>query len=691
MPNKTKHKYSNPLLKENSPYLLMHAHNPVDWYPWGDEAFNKAKNENKPVIISIGYAACHWCHVMEKESFEEPEVAELMNRYFVCIKVDREERPDVDRIYMDAVQLLTGRGGWPLNAIALPDGTPFYGGTYFPKEQWMSLLTQIHDVYQNQPEKVKSQAHSLAEGIRSSGLVTLETAPADFKKEQLDDIFAAWEKLIDYQWGGVKERQKFPVPIGYRFLLKYYAMTQNKQALKAITITLDNMAMGGIYDQVGGGFARYSTDMQWKVPHFEKMLYDNSQLVSLYASAFQLTKNPLYKQVVYETLEFIERELTTPLLAGGGRGFYSSLDADSEGEEGKFYVWTQEEMKKHLGPEAGPVMEYYNVTAAGNWEHNNILYRRKSDDAFAKEKGLTVESLQKMIASAGKKLLKARSARVRPPLDDKILTAWNALMLTAYIDAYRVFDDEAFLERALENARFLQTTMLSKTGELKRVFKVGSKSAAIEAFLDDYAFTIDAFIALYKATFDEAWLTEADKLLSYALTKFFDKGSGMFYYTTGSDARLIARKMEIMDNVIPSSNSVMAMNLYTLGHYLGKDNYIDTSRRMVNNMKGKLVQGGAYFANWSLLMSHFIDEPFEVVIVGDRCIEKRKELDKHFLPNVLLLGGKKEGGLPLLKEREVKGQTTIYVCKDKTCRFPVTETKQALEQLKESGGTDAQH
>ena len=679
-----KYKYTNHLIHESSPYLLMHAHNPVDWYPWGQEAFGKAKKENKLIIISIGYAACHWCHVMEKESFEDAEVAKIMNEYFISIKVDREERPDIDQVYMNAVQLLTGHGGWPLNAIALPDGQPFYAGTYFTKEAWVSLLTQITNIYKNDPEKVQQQANAVTRGIRSSEITRLNSEKPAFNRADLYTIFAHWENAIDFQWGGHKEVQKFPLPIGYHFLLKYFFMTQNKKALEAVKITLDNMALGGIYDQVGGGFARYSTDKYWKVPHFEKMLYDNAQIVSLYSRAYQLTGDPLYKKVVYETLEFIKRELTSPELPGGGRGFYSSLDADSEGEEGKFYTWTKKEIEKILGKEAALIIDYYNVTDHGNWEKDkNILFRSKTDHAYVKQnkRTLSVEELQKQVTTARRKLLDARSKKTRPPLDDKILTSWNALMLTGYVDAYRVFDDDTFLDEALKNANFITKYMLSNNGRLNRNFKEDKSSSSINAFLDDYAFTIKAFISLYQATFDETWLFKADHLLKYALNHFYDKKSGMFYYTSNIDPQLIARKMEIMDNVIPASNSVMAVNLFLLGEYFYREEYINISKQMLNNVKSTLLQNGTYFANWSLLMTYFIKKPYEVAIVGDDCILKRKEFDQHYLPGIILMGGKTEGKLPLLKNKLVDGQTTIYVCANKACLFPVTETEKALKQI----------
>ncbi|MDN5200104.1 thioredoxin domain-containing protein [Fulvivirgaceae bacterium BMA10] len=670
------HQYTNKLINESSPYLLQHAHNPVDWYPWGEEALEKAKKENKLMVISIGYAACHWCHVMEKESFEDSAVAKLMNEKFISIKVDREERPDVDQIYMNAAQLLTGSGGWPLNAIALPDGRPIFAGTYFPKENWMNLLERVQEFYVNTPEKAEEQASRLTEGIQTVELISLNTSEETFTQEDLAVIFEGWKEMMDFKFGGQRGAPKFPVPIGHQFLLKYYHNSGDKKALEAVTTTLDKMALGGIYDQIGGGFARYSTDKYWKVPHFEKMLYDNAQLVSLYASAYQLTKDPLYKEVVYETLEFIKRELTSE-----ENGFYSSLDADSEGEEGKFYIWKKPDIDKIIGADSDFIIDYYSIEEDGNWEHgNNILLREMKDEDFAEAHGLSVADLKEQVSKAKKLLLEARENKIRPGLDDKILTAWNALMIKGYADAYRVFDEETFLEMALKNAAFIKDKALSKNGQLTRNYKDGK--ASINAFLDDYAFTIEAFIALYQATFEEQWLFEAEKLLKYSLDHFFDEASGMFFYTSDLDPDLIARKMEVADNVIPSSNSAMAKNLYILGEYLYNEDYISKARQMLNNVKDKLNEGGPYYGNWDIVMSYFVNQPYEVAIVGDDFEAKRKAMDQHFLPNVLFMGGKNEGKLPLLENKLVEGRTTIYVCQNKSCRLPVTEVDRALTQIK---------
>jgi uncharacterized protein YyaL (SSP411 family) len=673
--SKEKQSFSNHLIHESSPYLLMHAHNPVNWYPWGQEAFDKAKKENKPVIISIGYAACHWCHVMEKESYSDTAVARLMNENFVAIKVDREERPDVDQVYMNAAQLINGNGGWPLNAIALPDGRPIYAATYFPKKDWMSLLKQMLAFVKQNPEKAEQQAEAVAKGIRGSELVNVNISKPEYKLTDLNSVFNNWKKNIDFINGGNNGAPKFPMPVGNQFLLQYYFLTKNEDALKAVKTTLNKMAAGGIYDHVGGGFARYSTDAVWKVPHFEKMLYDNAQLTSLYASSYQLTKDPLYKNVVYETLEFIGRELTSP-----EGGFYSSLDADSDGEEGRFYVWTKDEIKKILGDDAALAVDYFNITERGNWEAGkNILYKSGDDNVIAKKYNISPIELSKRITEAKKILLAERAKRIRPALDDKILTAWNALMIKGYTDAYRVFGEQRFLDAALKNAVFILKNVQSKDDRLNRNFKNGKSS--INAFLDDYAFTIDAFIALYQSTFDEKWLKEAQHLLEYTLSHFYDAKSGMFYYTSDIDPALIARKMEIADNVIPYSNSAMAKNLFMLGEYFYKDDYIQKASAMLNNVKQDAVNGSAYYGNWDILMAWLAAEPFEVAIVGNDYAAKRKEIDTHYLPNIFLSGGNSEGSLTLLEGKLVPGKTTIYVCRNKSCKLPTTEVSKAVEQI----------
>jgi uncharacterized protein YyaL (SSP411 family) len=668
--------HTNDLIHESSPYLLQHAHNPVNWYPWGDKALQKAKAENKMLIISIGYAACHWCHVMEHESFEDEEVAAIMNQNFICIKVDREERPDVDQVYMNAVQLITGRGGWPLNAIALADGRPFYAGTYFPKDKWMNMLAYFVDMQQNKPEALEKSAAQVTQGIHVTEKVTFKEADKDFSINDLHKQFETWKPNIDFTRGGENRAPKFPMPSAWSYLLHYHYLTNNEEALKALRVTLDNMAWGGIYDHLQGGFARYSTDANWHVPHFEKMLYDNAQLVTLYAQAYQAIKDPLYKKVVYETLEFVEQELTSP-----GGGFYSSLDADSEGVEGKFYIWSKEEIDSALGSDAAFFSSYYNITADGNWEHgNSILLRNETDEAIADRFKISVDELKNRIDAAKRKLMMVRNARIKPGLDDKILSSWNALMITGYAKAYRVFGEDRFLDSAIRNADFLLQNAIAENGEMTRNYKNGK--ASINALLDDYAFTISAFIELYQASFDESWLTEADKLTGYALEHFFDIKSKMFFYTHDQYADLIARKMELSDNVIPSSNSEMAKNLFLLGHFLGKDDYISKAKQMLINVEADVQRSIYFYANWGTLQALFTSPLYEVAIMGDKFAGKRKEFDEHYLPNAIFLGSKTESSLALLENKLIAGQTTIYVCRDKSCELPVLETGEALKQIK---------
>ncbi len=667
-------KNTNHLIDQTSPYLLQHAYNPVDWYPWGEEALKKAEDENKLILISIGYAACHWCHVMEHESFEDSSVAAYMNEHFVAIKVDREERPDIDQVYMNAVQLLSGSGGWPLNCIALSDGRPIYGGTYFPKNQWLNLLEQVGDFVKKNPEKAEEQAAALTAGVQNSELIQLQEEASKHTKGDLVKIWDNWKPKMDFNQGGIDRSPKFPLPVSYEYLLQYHFLSKDESALNITEVTLDKMADGGIYDQIGGGFARYSTDAKWKVPHFEKMLYDNGQLVGLYARAFQHSKNPYYKQIVEESLGFIKREMTSD-----EGGFYSSLDADSEGEEGKFYVWKAEELDAVLGEESALIKEFYNVSESGNWESNNILYRTRSKEDVANKYGLGLDQFDQKLAKAKKALLKERSKRIRPGLDDKILCAWNALMLKGYVDAYRSIEGDEYLSMAEESALFILENFKRADGGLNRNYKNGHSS--INGFLDDYAFTIEALIGLYQATFDEKWLIEADLLMVYALAHFGDENSMMFFYTSDEDKALVARKMEVTDNVIPSSNSAMAKNLYILGKLLYKDEYIDRSVQMLNNVKEQTSTGMSYYANWDILLSWLVSEPFEVVIVGKDYLAMRKEFDQHFLPNVFLAGGRIEGKLPILENKLVKGATTIYVCQNKVCKLPTASVQDALKQL----------
>ena len=669
-------KYTNKLIEETSPYLLQHAHNPVNWYPWGEEAFAKAKVENKLLIISIGYSACHWCHVMEHESFEDDSASAVMNDRFVCVKVDREERPDVDQIYMNAVQLMSGRGGWPLNCIALPDGRPIWGGTYFRRDQWITQITQLADFYQSQPEKAFDYAAKLTQGIQQSELVSLNTDEPEFTKSQLEQVYSSWEQQFDSVEGGPDRAPKFPIPNNYQFLLRYAHLSEHTAALSHVKLTLDKIAYGGIYDHLGGGIARYATDKLWKVPHFEKMLYDNGQIVSLYSEAYQKFKDEDYKTLVYGTLAFIERELKSDEGA-----FYSALDADSEGEEGKFYVWKKKELETLLGEDYPLFSAYYNVNSIGYWEHDTYILLRKDDDAkLAKQFKISVEELTRKIGSAKSVLMKERATRIRPGLDDKSLTSWNGLMLKSYVDAYLTFGNQHFLDVALANANFILDKQLRKDGGLNHSYKNGRST--INGYLEDYAFVIDAFLKLYEATFDERWLSEANTLMVYSIEHFYDNDSRMFFFTSDEDPALIARKMEVNDNVIPASNSVMACNLFSLSHYYDRTDYKEMSERMLNNIIDKVAAYPSGYSNWLNLLLNYVYPFYEVAIVGKKAEDFTVPLHDVYIPNKLLCGAKKESKLPLLENRYSKGQTRIFVCQNKVCQMPTEEPEEALELMK---------
>lgn len=670
----------NRLANSSSPYLLQHANNPVDWYPWGPEALQKAKNENKLILVSIGYSACHWCHVMEHESFEDEKVAAVMNEYFVCIKVDREERPDVDQIYMSAVQLMTGRGGWPLNCICLPDQRPIYGGTYFRKNDWVSLLFNLADFYKTKPAEAEEYAVKLTEGIRQYESVAFVGTQSEYKKENLEDILTNWQRYFDKIEGGIGTSPKFPMPNNWQFLMRYAYLMKDEGIAQQVKLTLHKMAFGGIYDHIGGGFARYSVDGRWHVPHFEKMLYDNAQLVSVYSEAAVWQYDPLYQQIVDETISFVKRELTSP-----EGGFYSALDADSEGVEGKFYTFTKDEIEQILGEDADLFCIYYHVTDDGNWEeeNTNVFFRKESDEQLAEKLGLNVDELISKINISRNKVLGERSTRVRPGLDYKILTSWNGLMLKGLCEAYRAFNNQEYLEIALQNANFIINRMINKEGKLSRIYN--SKGPSLQgknwdgAFLDDYANLIDALISLYEVTFEEQWLHTAKKLTHQAITHYYDEGKGIFFYTADDDEQLIARKSEIMDSVIPASNSVMANNLKRLGLLFDNEPYQNISAQLLRNVVPQIAKYGSSYSNWCMLLLDEVFGIYEIAVTGQEAHKMRTGLEKNYIPNKIILGGKK-GSLPLLQDK-FAATTRIFICKDKTCGLPAGNIEEALKQI----------
>ncbi len=682
----------NKLIHSTSPYLLQHAQNPVDWHPWNEETLQKARALDKMLLISIGYSTCHWCHVMERESFEDKEVAALMNAHFICIKVDREERPDVDMVYMNAVQLITGGGGWPLNCFALPDGRPFFGGTYFRKGQWKQLLENIALLYQTRRDDLEAQAEDLAQGIRTERLIRGDMPGNSLPQDSLREAAEKLVRQFDPIHGGLSGAPKFPMPVVLQFILDFILaekdneMTSqvNNEMTSQLHLTLRKMAFGGIYDQIGGGFARYSTDSRWHVPHFEKMLYDNAQLVSLYSRAFRASGDPLYREVVEETLEFIGREMTSH-----DGAFYTALDADSEGEEGKFYTWTEPEMRAALGKDAGLIMRYFNVGGKGLWEDGrNILVREMTSQEFAKSQGLQPSAFKPILQQARKKLLKARGARTRPGLDNKILTGWNAMMAEAYANAFLAFGKPEYLQSAIDNADYLLDHASRPDGGL--FHNIAASDDTINGFLEDYAHVIQMLIRLYSASFDEKYLRKALSLSDYAIQHFHDPDTGMFYYTSDLDPALVARKIELHDGVIPSSNSVMARVLRHLGIAFEREDLVSISDRMLRAVLSSFKPQNstlntkhstlniAFQANWaSLWLESAIGEKV-MAVIGPDYMEKIGALRRLNFPGIIYFGSERPSELPYLESRFVEGQTLIYYCTGKECKMPVEDPAEVL-------------
>ena len=673
--NELNPKHTNRLINESSPYLLQHAHNPVNWLPWGEEALNLAQAEDKPLLISIGYSACHWCHVMERECFEDEETASLMNEHFICIKVDREERPDIDQLYMTAVQLMSGQGGWPLNCFALPDGRPVYGGTYFPKASWQNILGQINRLYKDQKEEVLEYAEKLTEGIKKTELFKAKTSEENITKEELIESLARWFDSVDNVEGGPDKAPKFPLPNNYLYLLRAGVLSKNKPLVDHVHLTLRKMARGGIYDQIGGGFARYSTDKLWKVPHFEKMLYDNGQLLSLYSEAYSQRPDAEYLNICKQTAEFIFRELTD--VSGY---FYSALDADSEGIEGQFYTWTKNELQSVLSvDEYAVIKEYYNVNDWGFWEHDRyILLRREKDSFVPVSKVEDSLSLQIQINEIKAKLFSERSKRIRPGLDNKLLCSWNALMIRGLADCYRTFGDPVFLSPAETAAQFLIVNLIDKSGRLYRSWKNGEPS--IHGFLEDYCFLIDALIGLYQASFNEQWLLEAKQLMEVALVDFGQTDSGLFYFTSGKHPEWVTRQLETSDNVIPASNSAMARNLYYLGNYFGKYEWINQSKKMLGAVRNELINYGAGYSNWGILALHLLYPMQEIVIAGVGGKEKIEKLRSVYRPNILEAIAEKDSELPIFEGR-VSNELTYYLCRAMICDTPTTDFTEFEKRL----------
>ncbi len=665
---------ANKLIHASSPYLLQHAQNPVDWFPWGKEALEKAQKENKLLIVSIGYSACHWCHVMEHESFEDESVAALMNEHFVSIKVDREERPDIDQFYMTAVQLMNQQGGWPLNCIALPDGRPVWGGTYFPKAQWTEALTALSDFYHKKPGETREYAANLEQGIRQASLFEPDSEAAPVSHSDLGTIINRFRQILDPVHGGNRGAPKFPLPVNLRFLMQYGVLTKDQPVLDHVDRTLTHMARGGIYDQIGGGFARYTVDKAWKVPHFEKMLYDNAQLLSLYSDAFKYTKNKRYREVVEQTIAFLERELMSP-----DGIFYSALDADSDGEEGKYYIWKEDELRDLLGEDFNAFADYYNINETGYWENGNyILQVTEESQQVPGKHGWSDSAFQQKLRQWQETLLQARAERTPPGLDNKSLTSWNALMITALCTASEALENPAYLDMAIRTATFFRDKMMDDNGRLYRVYNNGKRS--VHGFHDDYALFIEAAIHLYESTFDLSWLQFAESLTHTAHELFFNPAAGMYNLVSDEHLETASNSIDTRDGVIPSSNAVMTLSLQKLGHLLSVDSMIRQAEEMTAHMAKRLTEYPAAFSLWGTIALNRLFPFYEVVVTGTTFRGMAGELKKTYLPNHVMAGSENHEMLDLLKNRVGK-ETRIFVCENKQCNLPVTTVQEALELL----------
>ena len=667
--------HTNRLAEETSPYLLQHAHNPVDWYPWGEEAFAKAKKEDKPILLSIGYSACHWCHVMEKESFEDEETAKAMNDNFVSIKVDREERPDLDAIYMEAVQALTGSGGWPMTVFLTPDRKPFFGGTYFPPDEghgipsFKRILTAISEAYKARKQEVVKDAEELHKRLNEK----ITTERAELNKLPIEVAFLQLDSSFDKINGGFGRAPKFPQPTALELLIRIGRKQGFAQAGKIVEFSLLKMARGGVYDHLGGGFHRYSVDSRWLVPHFEKMLYDNALLSRVYLHNYQISKSPISRKVVEETIDCVLREMTNPK-----GGFYSTQDADSEGEEGKFYLWAKEEIKKVLGNDTEIFCTYYGVTEEGNFEGKNILNIPKEPSEVASMLKISISRLEETIRECRKKLLAERNRRVKPARDDKALASWNGLMLSSISETARVLARKDYLNAAEKNAEFILSTV--KDGRLLHVWK--DETAKINGYLEDYAFFAEGLIELYQSTFNPKWLAEAQRLASVIIDHFEDKTNGGYYDTSDDHEQLIARPKSFFDSAVPSGGSVATQVMLKLLAYTGDTRFSKSAENALKSVSTQIENYPTGLTNWLIALDHLLNPPKEVAIVGNLDAEITKKMLsviwETYRPDIIVAlqpaGKDYSKTIPLLKDRvQLRGETTVYVCRNFTCELPTSD------------------
>lgn len=679
------HPFTNKLIDETSPYLLQHAHNPVNWFPWGDEALEKAKKENKPILVSIGYSACHWCHVMERESFEDEETARMMNEHFINIKIDREERPDLDHIYMDAVQAMTGSGGWPLNVFLTPETKPFYGGTYFPPKRafnrpsWQEVLNGVIEGFTQRRNEIDAQAENLTEHLFQSNAFGI-SVPGEtnfFTKEKIDEAFENCMKNADKKWGGFGRAPKFPQSFVIQYLLHFFYVTQNQEALQQALLSLDKMIDGGIYDQVVGGFARYSTDAQWLVPHFEKMLYDNALLLSVISEAYQITNEKRYKEVIEETIQFVQKEMMHPQ-----GGFYAALDADSEGEEGKYYVWNYEEVMELLKEDGTIFCDFFDIKPAGNWEGKNILWRKKKEEVFRKEKNISSDELQRVIEKGKKILLEKRSDRIRPQTDDKILLGWNALMNTALSKAFAATGNEYFKQLAIDNMQFLLSKFSKNiTADLFHSWK--NNVAKQPAFLDDYAFFINSLINLQEITGDVIYLEKAKELAEHVVINFNDETTDFFFYTNTTQKDVVVRKKEVYDGAQPSGNAVMADNLHRLGLYFDNRDWREKSVRMISSLGNAIVHYPTSFGSWACIFLEITSGTNEISIISNDPQPILIQVLKEFIPHKIIMSASDgSNSFPLLTGKEKSNEMALYLCRNYSCENPVSSISALIDLIR---------
>lgn len=697
----------NHLIHETSPYLLQHAHNPVHWYAWKPEAFEAAKTKDKPIIVSIGYATCHWCHVMERESFENEEVAAFMNAHFVCIKVDREERPDVDMIYMEACQIINQSGGWPLNCFLTPEGKPFFAGTYFPpvpmhnRPSWLQAMKNLSDAFTHKREVVEEQADKIvamiAKGDKSLIQTKIEsTGNAEqesiFSPKEIDIIFGEIGARCDTESGGFGAAPKFPQTHTLQFLLDYYFYSKNPNAFHHVLMTLNRMIHGGIYDQVGGGLSRYATDNDWLIPHFEKMLYDNALWVQTLSAAYKIKPTELLKNTIKNTLHFVLTELSPMDKPDADNlrlyGFYAGIDADSEGHEGAFYVWTKKEIKKILGKQTDLFCSLYNITDTGNWENTNILWRTEFIDDIAQDFGLSVAEIETIRKESLSKLLSKRSNREHPITDTKMLLSWNALMISAYAKASEALSKEDYTETAENVLRFVLKDFKKEKGA-GYYRTVTNNVKQYDAFLEDYACLIEALLNVYEITFKTEYIDTAHQLSEYVLENFLDKTDNLFFFTEKNQKDLILRKKDIFDNATPSSNSTMAHNFLRLSVLLGDENYKSQAVRMVESVADAIKKYPTALARWASVMQAIVYSPIEISIIGKNALQKARQLNKYFIPNRVIMGSTERNekypilrhNLPINPENKTE-EAAIFICQNFACHAPIESVHEAWKKIK---------